>query len=318
VLSKCIEFENCRYDGRIIASDLVKKLIPHVKFITVCPEVEIGLDIPRKPLRLVFIDGETRLVQPATNLDLTEKMQSFAASFLKSLPEVDGFLLKNRSPTSAFRDARVYSGGNPGAAVVAKGPGLFGSAVLQEFPYLAIEDEGRLRNPRIKEHFLTKLFALAAFRETREANSHKALVEFHSKSELLLEAYNQKETRALGRIVARKEKPEDLTISDYQRHLLHALERPPRCGSNVKVMMKVMHHFAEKLSKEEKAFFLDSLKKYRNGLLPSSVNISILLLWLRKFKAKHLLKQTFFKPYPQELMDIEAMTAYCDGKDYWK
>jgi uncharacterized protein YbgA (DUF1722 family) len=118
--------------------------------------------------------------------------------------------------------------------------------------------------------------------------------------------------------VARKEKPEDLTVRDYQRHLFHALERPPRCGSNVNVMMKVMHHLAEKLSKKEKAVFLDSLEKYRNGLLPSSVNISILLFLLRKFKVKHLLKQTLFKPYPQELRGIEAMTAYCDGKDYWK
>jgi uncharacterized protein YbgA (DUF1722 family)/uncharacterized protein YbbK (DUF523 family) len=319
VLSKCIEFEKCRYDGRIISSDLVKKMIPHVQFITVCPEVEIGLGTPRKPLRLVSINGKLRLTQPATNHDITEKMQGFTTSFLDSLPEVDGFLLKSRSPTSALRDARVYSGINPGSAVVAKGPGLFGSAVLQKFPWLAIEDEGRLRNPRIKEHFLTKLFTLATFRKTREASSHKALVKFHSENKLLFKAYNQKEAGVLGRIVARKEeKSVDRTIEEYEQHLCYVLKRPPKCGSNINVMMNVMGYFSNRLSKEEKTFFLDSLQKYKNGMLPLSVNTSILMLWLKKFREDHLIKQTFFEPYPPELMDIDTMTAYCNGKDYWK
>jgi uncharacterized protein YbbK (DUF523 family) len=142
VLSKCIEFEKCRYDGQVISSDFVKKLIPHVQFITVCPEVEIGLGTLRNALRLVAVNGALRLIQPATNLDVTEKMQSFTDAFLNSLPEVDGFILKNRSPTSALKDARVYSSAKKGSAVVSKGPGLFGNAVLQRFPYLAIEDEG--------------------------------------------------------------------------------------------------------------------------------------------------------------------------------
>lgn len=318
VLSKCIEFDNCRYDGRIVSSDLVKKLTEHVQFITVCPEVEIGLGTPRKPLRLVSIGSKLRLLQPATDIDLTEKMQSFVASFLDSLPEVDGFLLKGRSPTSAFRDARVYSGINPGAVVVGKGPGLFGSAVLREFPCLAVEDEGRLRNPRIKEHFLTKLFTLAAFRKIKEASAHNALVEFHSKNKLLFKAYNQKEARVLGDIVAKKEKTTDQMIEDYQQHLCHVLRRPPRCGSNLNVMMHAMGYFSNKLSKEEKVFFLESLQKYKTGMLPLSVNISILQLWLKKFKESYLLKQTFFEPYPHELMDIETMTTYCNGKDYWK
>jgi len=319
VLSKCIEFEKCRYDGRIVSSDFVKKLIPHVRFIPVCPEVEIGLGTPRNTLRIVSVNGELRLIQPATSLDVTEKMRSFVDDFLNSLPEVDGFILKSRSPTSAFKDARVYSSVKKGSAVISRGPGLFGNAVLQRFLYLAIEDEGRLRNPRIKEHFLTKLFTLASFRKTKATDSFEKLVQFHSENKLLLKAYNQKETKALGRIVANMgSKPFDRIIGDYQQRLFEVLKRPPRCRSNLNVMMNAMGYFSSELSKEEKAFFLDSLQKYKNGILPLSVNISILRLWIEKYKEDYLLKQTFFKPYPQELMDIDAMTVYCDGKDYWK
>ncbi|UCH32396.1 MAG: DUF1722 domain-containing protein [Candidatus Bathyarchaeota archaeon] len=319
VISKCIEFAECRYDGRTISSDIVKKLAAHVQFITVCPEVEIGLGTPRKPLRLVSINGTIRLLQVATNIDLTKKMKSFAVSFLDSLPEVDGFLLKGRSPTSAFKDARVYSGINPGAAVLTKGPGLFSRAVLQKYPWLAVEDEGRLRNPRIKEHFLTKLFTLATFRKTKEVRSQKALMEFHSQNELLFKAYNQKEARVLNRIAKNKERESiERVIEKYKQHLCNVLRRPPRCGSNINVMTHTMSYFSEKLSIEEKSFFLNSLEKYRKGILPLSVNTSMLQLWLKKFKEDSLLKQTFFRPYPSELMDIETMTAYCNGKDYWQ
>ncbi len=55
VISKCLEFENVRYDGGIISSVFVKKLMPHVDFIPVCPEVEIGLGTPRDPLRIVSV-----------------------------------------------------------------------------------------------------------------------------------------------------------------------------------------------------------------------------------------------------------------------
>jgi uncharacterized protein YbgA (DUF1722 family)/uncharacterized protein YbbK (DUF523 family) len=290
-----------------------------VQFFTVCPEVRIGLGTPRKTLRLVSEKNELRLVQPAINRDVTEEMHSFADSFLDSLPDVDGFILKSRSPTSAVKDARIYAGTEQGSAVIAKGPGLFGRAVLTRFPHLAIEDEGRLRNPRIKEHFLTKLFTLASFRETKAAHAFRELLEFHSENKLLLKAYHQREAKVLGRIVASKEgKPLERMIGEYQQHLYSALKRPPRCGSNVNIMTNAMGYFSERLSKEEKAFFLDSLQKYRNGMLPLSVNVSILRLWIEKHKEDYLMRQTFFEPYPQELMDIDAMTVYCDGKDYWK
>lgn len=318
VVSKCIEFEKVRWDAQKIPSDFVKKLMPHVEFIPVCPEVEIGLGVPRHPIRIVQLDGKLRLIQPATNLDVTEKMLNFIDSFLDSLPEVDGFILKNRSPTSAIKDAKVYSSIKRGSAIISRGPGFFGRETLRRFPHLAIEDEGRLRNPRIREHFLTKLFTIASFRVMKAVGSLKEIIEFHTDNKFLLKAYSQKELRSLGRIVANEEqKPFANLIRDYQEHLSEALKRPPRCGSTINLMINTMGYFSKLLSKEEKAFFLKSLEKYRNGRLPLSVVTGILKSWGVRFGEEYLMKQTFFEPYPEELMDIEATTVYCDGKDYW-
>jgi uncharacterized protein YbgA (DUF1722 family)/uncharacterized protein YbbK (DUF523 family) len=318
VLSRCIEIDPCRYNGLKISNDFVKKLIPHINVIAVCPEVEIGLGTPRDALRIVIMEGEMRLIQPKTGLDLTDKMESFSKSFLSSLKDIDGFILKGRSPTSAIKDARRYSGPNPGAAIISKGPGFFGRAVLKNFSHLAIEDEGRLRNPAIKSIFLTKLYTLADFREVKKSKSKEQILKFHSKNKLLLKAFYEKEMRVLGRIVAKMSQYSlESFIEEYELHFLNALNHAPSCGSQINVLMNSMGYFSKKLSGAEKQFFLKSLGDYKAGMIPLSVLTGIFKSWLLRFKEDYLLSQTFFEPYPTQLGDIELMTSYCDGKDYW-
>ncbi|RMF90465.1 MAG: DUF523 domain-containing protein, partial [Nitrospinota bacterium] len=108
VISKCLEIAPCRYNGEMITDSFVQKLAPHVTFIPVCPEVEIGLGVPRHPIRLVTSQGETRLIQPATGQDLSASMQAFSRDFLSTLDEVDGFILKSRSPSCGLRDSKRY------------------------------------------------------------------------------------------------------------------------------------------------------------------------------------------------------------------
>jgi 2-thiouracil desulfurase len=47
VISKCIGFDPCRYNGGIVQDKLVARLKPYIEVISVCPEVEIGLGIPQ-------------------------------------------------------------------------------------------------------------------------------------------------------------------------------------------------------------------------------------------------------------------------------
>jgi len=318
VVSKCITFEPVRWNSKIIANDLVDKLKPYVNFVPVCPEVEIGLGVPRNPLRIVLVNGKQRLLQPSTGLDFTDKMNCFSESFLKSLNEVDGFILKSGSPSSGFNNVKIYPKIEKSSAI-AKGPGFFGRAVLDTLPFLAIEDERRLLNPRIREHFLTKLFALASFRKVKNSNTIGEFLKFHSENKYLLTAYNQKELRFLGRIVANQEKKAPIElIRSYADHLHNALERSPSIGANVNVMMKMMGYFSQKLAKDEKSFFLNSLQKYKAGRLPLSANLNVLKAWITRFKEEYLMSQTFLEPYPDQLAESDANTAKNQIKDYWK
>ena len=291
----------------------MKRLKGHVEFLPVCPEVEIGLGVPRDPIRVILRGNELRLVQPATGADVTGKMQSFCTTFLNQIPEIDGFMLKSRSPSCGIKEVKIYPGLEKSAALK-KGSGFFGNAVLERFPTLPIEDEGRLRNFIIREHFLKRLFTLTRFRSVKKTREMKHLVQFQASNKFLLMAYNQKEFRIMGRIVANHEKkPVSQVFADYETHLLTALAKTPRYTSYINVFMHAMGHFSDKLNKQEKAFFLDLMEKYRSGRTPLKSDMDVLMSWGVRFGEKYLLDQTFFKPYPEELMDISDSGK---GRDY--
>jgi uncharacterized protein YbgA (DUF1722 family)/uncharacterized protein YbbK (DUF523 family) len=304
VVSKCLEFAPCRYNGAMISDELVRRLKNHVDFIPVCPEMEIGLGCPREVIRVVLVEKQPHLIQPATGRDVTQAMQQFAESFLAGAGEVDAFFLKSRSPSCGIKDVKVYAGPEH-KTPQQLGRGFFGGAAIERFPDLPVEDEGRLSNFSLREHFLTRLFTLAEFRRIRQAAEMKDLVEFQAANKWLLMACHQSEMRLMGRIVANPaNRPPAEVFADYGSHLARALARPPRFTGIINVLMHALGYVSENLSADEKAFFLDTLQKYRDGKAPLSAATTLVKAWGLRFKVAYLLEQTFLDPYPESLVSI--------------
>jgi len=227
VVSKCLGFAHCRYNGEIIEDPFVRRLRDFVEFRPVCPEMEIGLGVPRDPIRVVLVEGRLRLVQPTTGKEFSEQMNGFAEAHLSGLAAVDGFLLKSRSPSCGTRDVRIYNEtGN--VLPSSKRQGLFGAAALARFPLLPVEDEGRLKNFLIRERFLAMLFTLTRFRELAGEPTMARLTSFHARHKLLLLAYNEPVMRQLGRVGANEgHKPVAEVFREYGRLLPLAFASPP-------------------------------------------------------------------------------------------
>ena len=166
VISRCIEFEPVRYNGLSISSDFVSELKPHIEAVTVCPEVDIGLSVPRDTLRLVKVEDDIRLMQPSTGNDYTDQMKDFAESFFAKLGQVDGFILRSSSPSSGLTRVKVYASIEK-SPMLHYSPGIFGGEVKKRFGHLAVEEDLRLKHGAIREHFLRKLFVLSDFRDNR-------------------------------------------------------------------------------------------------------------------------------------------------------
>ncbi|MCF6139010.1 YbgA family protein [Pseudalkalibacillus berkeleyi] len=305
VVSKCLEFEACRYNGDVLKDRTIQTLIPYVEFIPICPEVEIGLGTPRETVRLVSVGNETKMIQPSTKIDLTADMQSFTRSFFESLSDVDGFILKNRSPSCGTRDVRIYTGVEK-APVKEKGSGLFGGMVLEAFGKLAVEEEGRLTNFTIREHFLTKLYTLAAFRELKSNPTIQALIQFQSENKYLFMAYNQTRMKNMGRIIAKHKNFDSIeeVYSEYEQQLYLLFQKAARYTSNINVCQHIMGYFSDNISKNEKDHFIHLLERYKDKKIPLSNLLTILKSWVYRFDNEYLLQQSFFEPYPEDLVEM--------------
>ena len=160
-ISACLLGECVRYDGgHKRDAVLAETLGPLVQWVPACPEVEVGLGIPRAPIILVGDAKAPRLVVEATGEDLTERMQDYARARLAGLATLGlhGYVLKEASPSCGLRGVPVYGGD---AAPNIHGTGLFAAALVARFPGLPVEEEGRLGDPATRARFLERVFARA-------------------------------------------------------------------------------------------------------------------------------------------------------------
>ncbi len=314
VCSRCMGFEHCRYNGQILTDSIVEALKPFVEFITPCPEKDIGLGVPRHPVRVVQTDGENSLIQLVTGDDATGRMLDHNRGFFEKLKAVDGFILKSRSPSCGLFDVKYYPPGDR-KPPLGRGSGFFGGEALSRFPGLALEDEARLGNEKILVHFLTKLFTLADFRAVAKSGSPGELVAFQGRHKLLLMAYSQEEMREMGRIVAHQaETGMGTALENYEEHLLRAFTAGATYRSHINVLEHAFGYVSGKLTKEERAFFLDNLEMYREDRTPLVTLLNLLESWILRFEVSYLKEQSYFRPYPPELR--KKFDRY-RSKDYW-
>jgi uncharacterized protein YbbK (DUF523 family) len=168
-ISACLLGQEVRYDGghkrdhRIIAT-----LGRRFEWVPVCPEVEMGLGVPREALRLVGRDDSPRLVFLETRVDITDRMNAWSRRRLKRIETMDlcGYVLKSNSPSCGMGRVKVFRAGGPGRPA-RKGVGLFARALMDRFPLLPVEEEGRLHRRAARDRFVERVLSYRQRRERR-------------------------------------------------------------------------------------------------------------------------------------------------------
>ena len=302
VVSACLNLKPVRYNGQEVRDEFVLKLLPYCEVIEVCPEIAIGLGVPREKIIVYRRDHAFGLSQPATGLELTERMESFSEKFLSGLSEVDGFILKSKSPSCGVSNTKVYKDPE-GREFHSKGKGLFAMRVLERFEDLPVEDEGRLRDEQLRTHFLTRLFSIADLRESfKRIEKVKDLMDFHQRYKYLLMAYSQVKLKALGRLTAQaREENLKETLAEYRRLFLEALKRKPSIGQHANVILHIFGHLSRNFKPSEKAHFLKLVKDYKRGVVDKRLLVEFLKGYAYRFENQYLLKQAYLQPYPEEI-----------------
>ncbi len=304
-ISGCLTGSAVRFDGGHKRMGFVMDALSQwVTFKPVCPEMAIGLPVPRPALRLVQTsEGDIRMrFSHAPHDDVTQKMATFADSYISQQSHLSGFIVCAKSPSCGMERVRLYDDkGNRGRK---EGVGLFTGTLLEKFPWLPVEEDGRLHDPVLRENFVERVFALHEL-NTLRANglTRRALLDFHSRYKLQLLAHHQPGYREIGPFVASLHEWEDLDafFVEYREKLMTILKNPASRKNHTNVLMHIQGYFRKQLNTRQRGELRDVILHYREGLLPLLAPLTLLNHYLGEYPDSYLLTQNYFSPYPENL-----------------
>ena len=269
----------------------------YVDIQTVCPELAIGLSIPREPIRIEMNkeNEEYRLIDYNSKNDYTNQMTEFSEEFINGLDDIDGFILKSRSPTCGLKDAKVYYRGNK-CSIRSNENGFFSQKIIDKYDYLPIENEGRLKNYNIRDNFFTRIFFI------NNLKNNKNIIEFHKNNLLLLKSYDEESTNEVSDIL-NENRMED-QVHQYKEKVLNIVSNQRKKENKLSIIIKVFEKYKNMLNEEEINMFNGLIESYENQRIPFSTLEVVIKMYATRFKDKDILNQTFFYPYPENLINI--------------
>jgi uncharacterized protein YbgA (DUF1722 family)/uncharacterized protein YbbK (DUF523 family) len=309
-ISACLLGEEVRYNGgHKRDSFLTDTFGQFVEWVPVCPEVELGMGTPRPPIRLEkAAGGPLRLVMPSTGEDYTAAMRGYSERRTADLgaARLDGYVLKKDSPSCGLERVKVYgAGGSPSK----DGRGLFAEALVSRFPHLPVEEEGRLNDPLLRENFVTRVFVHHRWRQEEEKAeeagwTRAALMRFHERHKYLLMARNQAGLRRLGQLLGEADRamPAADLAGAYREGLTEVLRRPATRKNHANVLHHLAGYVSDAVDSEDRAELADTIERYRQGLVPLIVPLTLVRHHVRRLEVGYLQGQVYLDPHPHELM----------------
>ena len=299
----CVIGEEVRWNGGHSRQRYLTDMLgPFVEYVPVCPEVEVGMGVPRPTVRLVREGDDIRMIDPKNDVDWTSSMRRLSRKRSSELADegLHGFVLKKDSPTCGVFRVRIYTD----SGVERNGRGLFATALIERMPHLPVEEEGRLNDARIRENFVERIFAYRRLKGLfRPRWTLGEVVAFHTREKLLLRAHDERGFRELGKLVAdAKNIPRAAFADDYADRFMEIMKRPATVAKHVNVLQHMLAFLRWADDDVGRAEMHDAIGDYRAGLVPLVVPITLIQHLARRHDQQLLLESSYLAPHPKELM----------------
>lgn len=303
-VSSCLLGREVRFDGGHKRDPFINGVLSrYFEFVPLCPELEIGLGVPRDPIRLERHAGGVRVVGTGqTPLDVTVALQDCGRRTAAAHRDLCGFILKNESPSCGMERVKVYD--PAGAVPVRDGIGQFARTLMESWPELPVEEEGRLNDPVLRESFIDRVFTYQRWQALAESGLTPArIVDFHTRHKLLLMAHSQEAYRDLGRRVAGCGSDEPESFSErYIADLMSALRTPASRRNHTNVLEHVQGFLKDRIDSADKQELVELIERYRLGQVPLVVPLTLLNHHFRRNPDDYMQRQVYLHPHPSELM----------------
>jgi len=302
-ISSCLLGNKVRHDGGHKYEPFITQTIGlHVEWVPVCPELEVGMGVPREAVRLVGNPSDPKMIAHKSGKDWTRKMQSFAANRVRRLEKMNlsGYILKKNSPSCGMERVRVYG---PKGMPNRQGRGLFAQTLMTKLPLLPVEEESRLYNPGLRENFIERVFGYYRWQAlVSDGRSIKKLVDYHRQEQLLLFAHSEAHMRRLDRIVAQAKRMSfGAAMEEYGRLFMEALCYRATQRKNSKVLQHMLGYFLKQLSSDERKELRGVIGDYRRSLVPLVIPLTLIRRYVEKYDVPSLQGQSYLQPHPKEV-----------------
>jgi uncharacterized protein YbgA (DUF1722 family)/uncharacterized protein YbbK (DUF523 family) len=303
-ISSCLLGKRVRFDGgHKKDSYITGTLDSYFEFVPVCPEIEVGMPVPREEVRLKGIADSPRMIGGKTGTDWTDRMNRYAQQRVRQadLANLSGFIFKSRSPSCGMERVKLYV---RSGTIEKKAVGLFARAFTEHFPHMPLEEEGRLADAALRENFIVRVFVYHRLQSLFRGRFNRGeLVKFHTAHKFLLLAHSRPHYLQLGQLVAAvKQTPVTVFKERYLALVMACLKLQSTTKKNTNVLLHIIGFVRSHLSSDERRDVLSAIDDYHRGLLPLIVPITLIARFVRKYDIKYIKDQVYLSPHPKELM----------------
>lgn len=303
-ISACLLGESVRFDGGHKRLNFAVNELAHwVHYEPVCPEMAIGLPVPRPTLRLVKDEqgGVQLRFSDGREGDLTDKMRDFTRQRIARFEGLCGYIVCAKSPSCGMERVRIYDANSKNNRKA--GRGIYTQMLMDAFPWLPVEEDGRLQDPLLRESFVERIYALHELHALRDSGLKRgALIAFHSRYKLLL-AHSQPLYRELGRFVASIGDWDSLDefFVEYRQRLMALMSLPSSRRNHTNVLMHVQGYFRKQLNSRQRQALADLIDRYRQGTQPLLAPVTLIKHYMAEYPDAYLADQRYFDPWPESL-----------------
>jgi uncharacterized protein YbgA (DUF1722 family)/uncharacterized protein YbbK (DUF523 family) len=301
-ISQCLLGDEVRYNGGHKLSRFCRdQLGEWFRYVDICPEVEIGLGVPREPMRMVEREGTIRVLEiKDPTRDHTDKLVDLADSYRHQISQLCGYIFMQNSPScGAFRGKVYHPNGN---ILHTDGQGAFAARVQQQMPWLPVEESGRLSDAGLCENFVTRVFVFSEWRALQSKPlTRKAIIDFHARHKYLVMAHSQRYYKVIGKLLSRAGFYSIETLAlRYEKLLLTGLKSVAGRKGHTNALQHMQGYVSSSLDAEQRADLTRLIESYKAGEVPLIAPL-VLLRHYAGLGGEYFQKQIYLQPHPKSL-----------------
>ena len=302
-IGACLVGQPVRFNGESKRKNThIESIKSHMNLMSCCPEIAIGLGVPREPIRLVGDIGNVRLLDSDSQTkDYTDPIKSYAASVYENNPNMAAYILVKGSPSCGYERVKRYNElGNP---LKSDAMGVFAAELHRLDPLMPLEEDGRLNDNRLRENFISRVYAYHDWKHLLAIGiTHQALLKFWARYKYLVMAHSNASYKSIGRLLANHEKTSVDTMAQEFIHLLmDALKTMATRKTHTNVLEHIRGYLKKQLNSDDKQELGSIIEQYRTGIVPLVVPLTMLRHHFKNHQNDYIDQQVFFYPYPEQL-----------------